>query len=100
MVSEFQIYPRFTYEKFIQFIRLSRPNKKSPDMECHHIIPKCLGGDNSKENLIWLTKSEHVEAHRKLFLENPDSISMFCAYNAAVIFNKSVCSSDELNLLR
>lgn len=32
-------------------------NKKKIDYytERHHIIPKCMGGDNSKENLVLLT---------------------------------------------
>ena len=100
MIKKFQLYPGLNYKAFIQFIKISRPNKKMPGLECHHILPKCFGGDNSISNLIWLTKAEHVEAHRKLFLENLDSISMFCAYNAAAIFNKKECTEEELEALK
>ena len=31
--------------------------------ERHHIIPKSLGGDNSTENLVYLTAREHFVAH-------------------------------------
>lgn len=31
--------------------------------ETHHIIPKCLGGDDSKDNLVDLTAREHFVAH-------------------------------------
>lgn len=31
--------------------------------ETHHIIPKCLGGSNSKDNLAVLTAKEHFIAH-------------------------------------
>jgi hypothetical protein len=31
--------------------------------ETHHIIPKCLGGKNSKENLVDLTGKEHFLCH-------------------------------------
>lgn len=31
--------------------------------ERHHIIPVCMGGDNSKENIIDLTAREHFLAH-------------------------------------
>lgn len=31
--------------------------------EKHHIIPKCLGGSNSKENLVKLTGREHFICH-------------------------------------
>jgi hypothetical protein len=31
--------------------------------ERHHIIPKCLGGNNSKDNLVWVTNREHFICH-------------------------------------
>lgn len=31
--------------------------------EVHHIIPRCMGGDNSKDNLVALTAREHFIAH-------------------------------------
>jgi hypothetical protein len=34
--------------------------------ENHHILPKCLGGDNSKENLVLLTAKEHYVCHKLL----------------------------------
>lgn len=34
--------------------------------EKHHIIPKCLGGSNNKENLVELTAREHFLCHRLL----------------------------------
>ena len=34
--------------------------------ENHHIIPKCLGGEDSKENLVRLTAREHFICHRLL----------------------------------
>ena len=40
-----------------------------PDSEIceqHHIIPKCLGGSNKKENIICLTAREHYIAHKFL----------------------------------
>ena len=44
-------------------------NKKDPNYiycETHHILPKCLGGSNDKENLINLTAREHFIAHKLL----------------------------------
>ena len=35
--------------------------------ENHHIIPKCLGGDNSPENMVRLTAREHFIAHQLLY---------------------------------
>ena len=33
----------------------------------HHVIPKHIGGSDSKDNLVELTVTEHAEAHKKLF---------------------------------
>ena len=35
-------------------------------VEKHHIIPKCLGGSNNKENLVELTAREHFLCHKLL----------------------------------
>jgi len=31
--------------------------------ERHHIIPKCMGGNNEKDNLVYLTAREHFIIH-------------------------------------
>ena len=36
--------------------------------EVHHIIPRCLGGDNSQDNLVRLTAREHFIAHQLLYM--------------------------------
>lgn len=36
------------------------------DYEVHHIIPRCMGGDNSSSNLVRLTYREHFFAHELL----------------------------------
>lgn len=41
--------------------------------ERHHVVPKCMGGTDSKENLVNLTPEEHFVAHQllvKLFPNN------------------------------
>lgn len=35
-------------------------------VEIHHVIPRCLGGSNNKDNLIKLTPEEHYVAHQLL----------------------------------
>ena len=44
--------------------------------EMHHIIPKCLGENNSKENLVLLTAREHFIAHKLLSLIYPGNESL------------------------
>ena len=35
-------------------------------VEKHHIVPKCMGGSNSKDNLVFLSAKEHFLAHKIL----------------------------------
>ena len=35
--------------------------------ENHHVIPRCFGGDNSKQNIVQLTAREHYIAHALLW---------------------------------
>lgn len=62
-----------SYEDFIQNIIISRGQFGCGEEyhERHHIIPKCVGGSNDKDNLVDLYAREHFEAHRLLALENP-----------------------------
>lgn len=52
----------FAYKEFLKECLI-----KKYDVELvlhkHHIIPKCLGGDNSKSNLIKLSVEDHIKAH-------------------------------------
>lgn len=41
--------------------------------EVHHITPKCMGGTNSKSNLIVLTAKEHFVCHHLLCRMYPDN---------------------------
>ncbi len=48
--------------------------------EKHHIIPKCLGGDNSKNNLVKLTAKEHYVIHRLLVRIYPENYKLVFAF--------------------
>jgi hypothetical protein len=48
--------------------------------EKHHIIPKCLGGSNIKDNLILLTAREHFVAHKLLLLIHPKNRGLIYAF--------------------
>ena len=71
-----------TYNDFIQNIINTRGRFACGEEyhERHHIIPRCLGGTNDKDNLIDLFAREHYEAHRLLALENPDNNSLTYAW--------------------
>ena len=71
-----------TYEDFINNILETRGRNGCGDEyhETHHIVPKCMGGSNDKENLIDLFAREHFEAHRLLALENPENEKLTYAW--------------------
>ena len=48
--------------------------------EKHHIIPRCQGGTNEKENIAILTGREHFIAHHLLHLIYPDNKKLFYAF--------------------
>ena len=56
-----------TYQKiYDSLIARARARKLEGYCEKHHIIPRCMGGDNSKHNLVKLTGREHYIVHRLL----------------------------------
>jgi hypothetical protein len=48
--------------------------------ERHHIIPKCIGGNNDKDNLVLLTAREHYLVHKLLVEIYPDDDLLFYAF--------------------
>lgn len=48
--------------------------------ERHHIVPKCLGGTDEKDNLIDLYAKEHFIAHKLIANENPNNSRLVLAY--------------------
>ena len=63
-----------------QIINRAKNRILSGYKERHHIIPKCLGGSNDKENLVDLTAREHYICHKLLIKIYPDSKSLRHAY--------------------
>lgn len=58
--------------------------RNKPDCYCekHHIIPRCLNGNNSYENLVVLTAKEHFIVHHLLTKIFPKNHKLFFAFNA------------------
>jgi|14BtaG_2_1085337.scaffolds.fasta_scaffold00177_6 hypothetical protein len=50
--------------------------------ERHHIIPKCMGGDNSEDNLVDLPAKAHYIAHLLLTKMYPENRSIRFAFSA------------------
>lgn len=71
-----------TYIEFINNILNTRGRFACGDEyhERHHILPKCMGGDNNEENLIDLFAREYFIVHKLLAEENPDNRKLQLAY--------------------
>jgi hypothetical protein len=54
------------YKNIIERAKQQQRDKKQGYFERHHILPKSIGGTNSKENLVLLTAKEHYIAHMLL----------------------------------
>jgi len=46
---------------------MDRVKQNNGELECHHILPRSLGGLNEHENLVLLTPREHYIAHWLLY---------------------------------
>lgn len=96
-----------TYQQFIQQILNSRGRFSCGEEyhERHHIIPKCVGGTNDKNNLIDLFAKEHFIAHRLLALENPHNKGLqyawWCMTHMRSSTNKRyICTPEEYEEVR
>lgn len=68
------------YQNIIDKSKLQCRSKKDSYFEKHHIIPKTMGGNNSKENTVLLTAKEHFVCHRLLCFIYPESKSLHFAF--------------------
>lgn len=70
------------YQKIYENLISARRESKFTNgeyTELHHIIPKCLGGNNTSRNLVRLTAREHFLAHRLLSKIYPGSKELMYA---------------------
>lgn len=88
---------KITYEKFIQNILDKRGRFGCGDEyhEHHHIIPRCMGGNDDEENIIDLFAKEHFEAHRLLALEYPDNDKLQYAWGMMSHIGRVEVSPEE-----
>ncbi len=70
------------YKKIYEsLIERGRNRKQEGYIERHHILPRCLGGKDNKENLVDLTAREHFIAHLLLTRIYPHERGVFYAVN-------------------
>ncbi len=69
--------------------------------EKHHIIPKCMGGNNDLSNIAKLTAEEHYLAHQLLVKLYPENNSLlFAAHMMTRSNGKHVRNNKEYSWLR
>lgn len=83
-----QIVERAKYRKLIGY------------KEKHHIVPKCIGGNNDKENIVELTAKEHFICHRLLCKIHPNhnglSSALWLLINAASVYQNRYIPSAKI----
>jgi hypothetical protein len=68
------------YQKiYNQIIKRAKTRQLEGYKEKHHILPKCLGGNNDKDNLVELTAREHFLCHRLLCEIYPNNDKLWYA---------------------
>lgn len=65
-------------------------------LEKHHIIPKCLGGGNSKQNTVYLTPEEHYIAHQFLVKIHPKNHRLLWAAVAMTNHTENMARRNKL----
>lgn len=75
------------YESLINRARLRALDSYK---ESHHIVPKCMGGTDDKDNLVDLTPEEHYLAHQLLCKIYPNHLGLSFAALTMCQFTKYV----------
>ncbi len=78
--------------KILNLKKLSKNDKRYVYLETHHIIPKCIGGSDDKENLVNLPAREHFICHLllpKIYKGNPKEHNLWCAAHRFLYGNKN-----------
>jgi hypothetical protein len=60
--------------------KMSCTHKNYVCYEDHHIIPRCMGGLDTKDNLVLLTLREHFLCHKLLAHIYPHNTRVVCAF--------------------
>ena len=72
-------YPKI-YNRLIE--RSKGRDMRNVYTEQHHVVPRCMGGSDTKDNLAVLTAEEHFVAHQLLCKIHPENSKLWWALNA------------------
>ena len=89
------------HDEIIADSRLSNPvgfqhiNKSMGYKERHHIIPRCIGGSDDPENLVYLTARRHFIIHRLLTKIYPNNKKIWYAFSMMFANTKRTSRSKD-----
>jgi hypothetical protein len=87
-----KIYDNIIFAAKIQNRTKLRKNQKGYIYyENHHIVPKCLGGNDDEENLVLLTAREHFVCHKLLTYIHKNNRKIACAFHKMTFGNSNKC---------
>ena len=81
------------YDKLIERAKFREINCY---VERHHIIPKCMGGNNKKENIAMLTAEEHYVAHQLLYKMYPANPKLLLAVKMMSVSGGTVIRNNKM----
>lgn len=89
-------------EKFLAYLDfIKQCSLENPQCgEKHHIIPKCIGGNNKKSNIILLSYENHYKAHKILAESFPNNHGLVAAWHLIHYVNNKEISAEEYEKLR
>lgn len=64
--------------------------------ERHHVIPRCMGGDNDKSNLVRLAAEEHFIAHQLLVKIFPDNHKLVFALHRLTHVSENCARNNKM----
>lgn len=92
------------FQAYVDLIISNKDNIKEPGREKHHIIPKSLYKmlgepvNNKKENLVYLSRIDHIKAHYYLALASSGVLKAHNAY-ATVCLTRTATFKDAEKLI-
>ena len=90
---------KFYFNRYLKLIDYCTAQQWHEDRytEKHHILPRCFGGDNEKDNIVVLPYRLHVMAHYLLAKAYPECPSLYFAYS--MVSNPNVGSRMQFKKL-
>lgn len=103
LLNDYNVPDKRYVHHYINFINKAyqRVPDKQTYQELHHIVPRSWGGDNQPDNLIRLTKYDHLIAHKILALSKDYKmvrgfLATFSTYNLKQVNSKMIRLYEQL----